>query len=229
MRVVRTRRGARLEEDGLILSEMLDRPGPTDSLFDVLAACMAALAHGPRTAMLGFAGGGVIAPLRGLGHAHPVEACDLDLGAEPLFRSLSAPWCGRVRVDRADAAAWLRSRRRPYDVILEDLSARVDGEVTKPPVSLEVLPALMRRRLAPGGHVVTNVLPVAGRPWTRLLPLLAAPYARARVLTLDAWENRVLLLGDALPPAARIARELGRALRGLGSREAGALSVRTLR
>ena len=42
MRVVKTRRGARMEEDGLILSEILDAPGATDTLFDVLACAVAA-------------------------------------------------------------------------------------------------------------------------------------------------------------------------------------------
>ena len=228
MRIVRTRRGARIEQDGLILSEILDRPGATDTLFDILAACVAALARGGRMAMLGFAGGGVVAPLRAMGYGHPIEACDLDVSGERLFRELSSAWCGRVDVAEAEASAWLAGRRRPYDVILEDLSARVGGEVTKPEVSLDVLPAQMARRLTPRGLVVMNVLPVPGRPWTELLPHLAAPYAQARVIVLESWENRVLLLGADLEPAAEAARLIGRALRSIGSSEAGALSVRTL-
>ena len=229
IRIVRTRGGARMEQDGLIVSEVLDHPGPTDSLFDVLAACVAALARGSRLAMLGFAGGGVVAPLRAMGYGHPIDACDLSLQGEPLFRELSAGWCGEVNVAQAEASAWLRAQRRRYDVILEDLSARVDGEITKPPVSLEVLPALMRRRLTPRGLAVMNVLPVPGRPWTRLLPHLAAPFAEARVLVLDGWENRVLLLGDALEPAAACSRRITRMLEAVGSAEAGAFSVRTVR
>jgi len=228
MRIVRTRRGARMEEGGLILSEILGFPGATDSLFDVLAAAVAALAPGPRLAMLGFAGGGVVAPLRAMGFGHPIRAVDLSLEGEAVFRSLSTPWCGDVRVDEAEASAWLQRQRAPYDTILEDLSAPVAGEITKPPVSLDVLPALMRRRLCPGGLVVTNVLPVPGQPWTRLLPHLAAPHGRAAVLTLEVWENRVLLASDALPTPREIGRRMRHVLRAIGSDEAEAFTVRGL-
>ncbi len=229
MRVVRTRRGARMEEDGLILSEILDTPGPTDTLFDVLACAVAALAPGPRLAMLGFAGGGVVAPLRAMGFGHPIRACDLSLEGEHVFRSLSIPWCGDVVVDEEEASAWLRRSRKRYDVILEDLSAREGGEITKPGVSLEVLPELMVERLRPGGMVVVNVLPVPGWPWTRLLPHLAAPFAEARVIVLDDWENRVLLLGEDLPSAREVSTAMNRSLEAIGSSEAHRFAVRTLR
>ncbi|MDA1195859.1 MAG: hypothetical protein O2894_11825 [Planctomycetota bacterium] len=229
MKIVRTRRGARIEQDGLIVSEMLAKPGATNSLFDVLAACVAALARGERMAMLGFAGGGVLAPLRAMGYAHPVRACDLSLDAVPLFRELSEPWCGDVRVDKVEASAWLRRQRAPFDVILEDLSARVDGEITKPAVSLDVLPALMHARLLPRGVVVMNILPVPGRPFKHLLPALARPFRHARALQLDVWENHVLVLGDDLESAATCSRLIRRVLDGIGSDEARAFSVRTIR
>lgn len=228
MRIVRTRRGARMEEDGLILSEILAQPGPTNTLFDVLAVSVAALARGPRTLLLGFAGGGMIAPMRALGFGHPVEAVDLSLEGESIFRELSTPWCGQVVVHEAEASAWLRRQRRAYDVIVEDLSAPTPQGTTKPPVALEVLPALMARHLRPTGLVVVNVLPVPGMPWTQLLPRLAAPHARARVIVLDDWENRVLLLGETLEPAREISLLLRRSLTAIGSSEAGAFSVRTL-
>jgi hypothetical protein len=228
-RVVRTRRGARVEQAGVILSEVLARPGPTHTLFDILAACVAALTPGPRVAVLGFASGGVVAPLRAMGHGHPLEAVDLSRDGEPLFRELSGGWCGTVRLHQADAAAWLRRPRRPFDAILEDLSATIGGEETKPPVSLATLPPLLRARLAVGGVAVVNVLPVPGRPWSRLLPHLARPFARARVVRLERWENRVLLLGDALPSARSCALRIRAALRAVGSREARAFSVASLR
>jgi len=228
LRIVPTRRGARMEEDGLILSEILDRPGPTDTLFDVLAAAVAALAPGPDLAMLGFAGGGVVAPMRAMGFGHPIRAVDLSLEGEQVFRSLSVPWCGHVEVYEGEASAWLRRNRTRYDVILEDLSAHTSEGITKPGVSLDVLPALMKTRLRKGGMVVTNVLPVPHQPWTTLLPQLAAPYAEARVITLDDWENRILLLGDELPAAREAGDAMRRSLDAIGSREAHAFSVRSM-
>ena len=228
MRIVTTRRGARMEEDGLILSEILRRPGATDTLFDILAAAVAAVARGPDTLMLGFAGGGMVAPLRAMGFGHPIDAVDLSLDGERVFRELSAGWCGAVRVRQADAVDCLRGSRRRYDVIIEDLSARCGGEITKPPVSLEVLPALMHKRLRPRGAVVVNVLPVPGMPWSRLLPMLAAPYAQARVLVLEEWENRVLILGERLDDARSLSTLLRRLLVGIDSIEANGIAVRTL-
>ncbi len=229
MRFVKTRRGARIEQDGLILSEVLSRPGATHTLFDVLAACVSALAPGSRAAILGFAAGGVIAPMRALGYGHPIDAVDLDLEGETLFRDLSRPWCGSVHVERGEASAWLRARRTKYDVILEDLSAPTPRGVTKPGVSLDVLPELMKRRLRPRGLAIVNVLPVPGWPWTALLPHLAAPFASAQVVLLEEWENRVLLLGDALDPARENSKRVRHALAMIGSREATGLSVRTLK
>lgn len=225
MRVVRTSRGARLEQDGLIVSEVLDRPGATDTLFDVLAACVAALAPGPRFAMLGFAAGGVVAPLRAMGFGHPVAAVDLDTSGVALFRELSAPWCGAVEVDEDDARAWLARKRRPFDVVLEDLSAEVEGELTKPPVSLDALPDLIAARLGSRGVAVTNVLPVPGRAWRPLLRSLAAPHVHAVALVLDEWENRVLLAGPGVPDARAVGDTVRRHLAAIGSAEADGLRV----
>lgn len=228
MRVVRTRAGARIERGDLILSEIRRDPGPTDSLFDVLAACISALVPGHNVALLGFAGGGLVAPLRAMGFGHPFVAVDLSLEFEPLFRELSEPWCGEVEVVQAEASAWLRGQRARYDLILEDLSADSPDGITKPPVSLDVLPALMASRVREGGMLVTNVLPVPGMPFTQLLPHLAAPHERAQVITLDAWENRVLLAGPSLGTARETSHALRRALRAIGSQEAYGLNVRAL-
>lgn len=230
MKVVRTRRGVRIVQHGLVLSEIRTTPGPTDSLFDVLAATIAALAPGPDVAMLGFAGGGIVAPLRAMGFGHPLQAVDLSLEGERLFREHSGPWVGDVEVHEAEASRWLRARRRPFDLILEDLSAEAAGDVTKPGVSLGVLPALMRERVGPRGVVVTNVLPVPGLAWRDLLDRLAAPWAgrgvRRLVVHLEDWENRVLLCGR-LPTARRASSTLKRHLRALGSDQAEGLAVRT--
>ena len=231
MKVVRTRRGIRIVQHGLVLSEIRTTPGPTDSLFDVLAATVAALAPGPDVAMLGFAGGGIVAPLRAMGFGHPLEAVDLSLAHVPLFREHSGPWVGAVTVHEAEASRWLRGRRRSFDLILEDLSAETTGDVTKPGVSLGVLPALMKQRVGPKGVVVTNVLPVPGVTWRDLLTRLATPWrgrgARRQVVHLEDYENRVLLCGR-LPTARATSATLRRHLRALGSDQAEGLTVRTL-
>lgn len=230
MKIVRTSRGIRIVQHGLVLSEIRTTPGPTDSLFDVLAATIAALAPGPDVAMLGFAGGGIVAPLRAMGFGHPLEAVDLSLEGEALYREHSGPWAGSVTVHEAEASRWLRGRRRPLDLILEDLSADTGGDVTKPSVSLGPLPALMKKKVGPKGVVVTNVLPVPGLAWREEMGLLAAPWrvrgARVQVVHLEDYENRVLLCGR-LPTARATSATLRRHLRALGSDQADGLTVRT--
>ncbi|MHC4932448.1 MAG: polyamine aminopropyltransferase [Planctomycetota bacterium] len=228
MRVVRTRRGAKIVQDDVILSEILERPGPTHGLFDVLAGCVAALAPGPRFAMLGFAGGGMVAPLRAMGFAHEIDAVDLSREGETLFRELSRDWAGTVRVAKGDAVAWLRGQRERFDVIVEDLSTPSPAGVVKPYVSFALLPDLIRSRLRPGGIAITNLLPLPGTAWSALLARTALPHARSSVVGLEEYENRFVLAGDALPTARAISKRLRAALRSIGSDQAERIAVRTL-
>ncbi len=230
MRIERTKTGVHLRHGRHLISELPGRPGPTHSVFDVLAAAAVAVAPraAGRLAMLGFAAGGTVAPLRGLGFSGRIEAVDLSLAAVPAFRRVARGWAGEVTIDRADALAWLAARGGRFDVVLEDLSVAVPGDVTKPRVSWERLPERMARKLSARGAVIVNVLPVAGLPWTELLRRIAAPFREGRVLHLDEFENRLLIVGRSLPPARRLRSLVEAHLRALGSRQAGRIHVRTL-
>lgn len=226
MRVVLTKRGARLVEAGTIVSEILDRPGATHTFFDVLAAAITTLAARERVAILGFAGGGLVAPLRALGFEGPLDAVDLSLTAEPIFRRLSSGWCGRVNLVKADAARWLAVRRGGYDLILEDLFADGPRGMVKPDVSFTAIPGRIRARLRSGGVAVFNVLPEPGRTWAEIEGKILAPFEEARAVLLDEYENRLLVAGNRLPPAAALSRSLSAALARIGSRQAGRIAVR---
>lgn len=229
LKILRLSRRARIVEGDDVLSEVLDHPGPTDTLFDVLAACIAALTPGPRVAILGFAGGGIVAPLRGMGFTAPLTAVDVSLEGHPLFRELAGHWAGRVDVIEADAAQWLRRSKRSYDLIFEDLSVPSTQESVKPVVSLDTLPDLMQRRLRPGGIAVTNVLPVPGTAWTPLLEHLAEPFPAAQVLLPQEYVNRILIAGPRLPAPRRTGRKIRDALARIGSVQTRLLSVRRLK
>lgn len=228
MRIVRTRRGGRLLHGRHVVSEVLSAPGPTHSVFDVLAAAVTTCARGPKLAMLGFAAGGMLAPMRALGFTHPIEAVDLSLDAMPLFDACRGDWAGQVQVHQGDAAKWLRARRKKWDVVVEDLSMQVPGDVTKPPVSLEVLPALIASRLSKRGIAVVNVLPVKGLSKAALVATLARSYRQARVVHLTSFENRILIGADELPPRREVAAGLRAALGSIGSRLAREIRVRAL-
>jgi hypothetical protein len=229
VRIVRTRRGVRLVEGGDVLSEILARPGPTHSTFDVLAASVAVLAPDSPLVMLGFAGGGVLAPLRAMGHRQTVEAVDLTRAGVSHFRRLCREWAGEVSVAQADAVIWLAGHRGRCGAILEDLSVIGRAGVTKPDVSFETLPRLMAHRLAHGGVAIFNVVSVHGIPWTSLLDKICAPFGAALVVTFEAYENRVVIASSRLDSAARLSRRLRAALAGIGSRQATRIRVRTLR
>jgi spermidine synthase len=228
VKVVRTRRGARIVEDDVVLSELLAKPGPTHALFDVLAACVAVLAPGPRFAMLGFAGGGIVAPLRALDFPHPVRAVDLSRDGEALFRELSSEWAGDVCLEIEDAADWLRRRRGRWDLILEDLSVPSPAGTVKPYASFDTLPGLIHRRLTSGGIALTNLLPLPGTSWDALTSRIAHPHRNALAVHFEEYENRFVVAGDSLPSAVHLSRRLGSALRSIGSGQCGRISVRTV-
>lgn len=228
MRIVKTRRGLRLLEGDVILSELLAQPGPTHCLFDVLAACVAALAGGPRVALLGFAGGGIVAPLRAMGFPHAIEAVDLDPTGEKLFRELSGHWAGAVRVARMDALEWLAREQAPYDLIVEDLSVPSPAGTVKPASTFGALPGLVQSRLKPEGIAVTNLLPRPGATWDALVGPVARPHARAAVIDLEEHENRLVLGGAALPGTPDLSRRVRAALDAIGSVQARKIRVRTL-
>jgi hypothetical protein len=225
MRVVRTRRGARLTEAGTVLSEILREPGPSHTLFDVLAAAIAALAPGPRVALLGFAGGGLVAPLRAMGFEHPLDAVDLSLDGARVFRELSAGWAGTVRIRKGEASAWIRGRSGAYDLILEDLFLDGPRGMAKPEVSMTVLPSLVARAVGGKGIAVVNILPVPGEPWRDVVARLTAPWPERRVVRLDEYENRLAICGRSLGTAREVSARLRAELRRIGSRQARRIAV----
>lgn len=228
MRVTRTKHGALLYEGRTVLSTIRTRPGPLHDLYDVMALAAMLLSRGPRIALLGFGGGGILAPLRAAGWTHPVEAVDRTDAGEPIFRDLAGGWCGRVKVHQGEAGAWLRGSRRTWDLFVEDLTVNGPGGVTKPPESLAALPRLMRERLHPEGAVVVNALPVPGWSWPRLQARLTRPFHDARLVLFPDYMNRLVLTGYRLPEAPSLSRLLRTGLRGIGSRMATRFSVRHL-
>jgi hypothetical protein len=210
------------------VSEILRKPGPTHSLFDVLAACALALAPGPRLALLGFGGGSLLAALRAMGGNHEVRAVDRSRPAWQAFRRVAGSWAGGLTVAIDDAGRWLAQQRRPFDVIVEDLSLPVPGDLVMPPVCFDPLPRLIAGRLQPRGVAVINVFTPPRAGWDSHLRRLLIPGHRAQVVHLADFDHRLLLLGRHLPPAQSSARALRAALASIGSRQSARLRLRTL-
>jgi len=227
-RIVHDSGGARILEGDDLLSHVRAAPGPTHGFFDVLAACAVALAPGPRVALLGFAGGGMLAPIRAMGSGARVTAVDWSAEGLPLFRRYCLPWAEPVRFAKAEASRWLRRGKSLFDAVIEDLSIPGPFGVTKPRVSLSLLPRLIRRRLAPGGVAVVNLLPFPGLPLGGMIAGISAPFPQRRVVAFRDYDNRILLLGRRLPDARAAGRAVRERLRAIGSRAVDRFSLRVI-
>ena len=223
--ITSTRHGLRLSQHGVVISELRLSAGPTHSVFDVLAATIAVLAPVGRIGLLGFAGGGMIAPLRDLGVATVVDAVDLDRVGYDLFREHCPDWRGGVNWQQADAVTWLRRQSRSFDLLMDDLSVPQDGDVFKPAICWNVLPKLIRERLRRGGIGVFNLLPAPGDTWNSDLAGIRRLFKTARIITLEEFENRILITGDALPNARELGARLRQSLHRLRSRQAHRIQV----
>lgn len=227
-----TKHGLRLSQHGVVISELRTSPGPTHSVFDVLAASIAVLAPTGRIGVLGFAGGGMMAPLRALEVKAVIDSVDLDRAGYDLFQQHCPQWTAGVNWQQADAVAWLREQAPVFELLMDDLSVPQDDDVFKPAISWDVLPKLMRARLSPGGFGVFNLLPAAGGTWkadlARLLKSGGWSRAQARMIYLDEFENRILITGDKLPGARKLSSQLRQALQGLHSRQADLIQVRAI-
>lgn len=209
MKIKRTKTGLRLSQHGVVISEMRTSPGPTHSVFDLLAALIVVLKPTGRIGLLGFAGGGMMAPLRALDCHSTVHSVDLDRSGFDLFHKHCRIWAGNVDWHHSDAAEWLRRQPRTFDLLMEDLSIPENGDVFKPSISWSTLPKLIRHRLRPDGVAVFNLLKPPLGSWDSHLHKIADEFGTSRLIHLDRFENRILVAGRDLPSA----RALGASVR----------------
>lgn len=225
-RIVPTRSGVRMVQHGTVLSEVLRFAGPTHSMADAIAAAVQTMAFGPRLALLGFAGGGMLAPLRALGGRQRVAAVDLDASGWRLFQHTCSAWAGEVDFEQVEACSWLRGRECRYDVIIEDLSVPVDSDVFKPAATWSELPPLIYRRLNADGVAIFNLLHPGEGSWEGGIRRVLRRGYVARVVHFEDYENRLLIAGRELPSARLFSRRMRAKLRSIHSRLASRISVR---
>lgn len=213
-------------QNGLVLCELPREPGPVHSVWDVMACAVRLFAPGSRMAMLGFAGGGMVASMRALGCEQEVHGVDCWSEGFDVFREVAASWSGAVSFAHEDAAEWLRRDRVPFDVIVEDLSVPLHDDVVKPSLSWMELPPLIRRRVKKGGVVINNLLPTPGISWTDQIE--ACRVGPGVVVSFESFYNRVLIQGDRVGDARSCGPRVRNLMRKLGSDLSGELKIRTL-
>jgi spermidine synthase len=223
-----TKHGLRLSQHGVVISELRTTPGPTHSVVDVLAALIAVLVPVGRIGVLGFAGGGMMAPLHALGVETAIDSVDLDRVGYNLFRKHCPGWEDRVNWQQEDAVGWLRQQPASFGLLVDDLSVPSEGDVVKPSISWKVLPRLIGQRLRPGGFGVFNLLPRSKGKWKPDLEEIVSIFRTARIIKLDEFENRILVTGDELPSSREMGRRLRITLKALRSRQARRFQVQTI-
>jgi len=222
-----TEGGFRLSQHGVVLSEMRTEPGPTHSVFDVLAALVAVLKPVGRVGVLGFAGGSMMAPLRYLGVGNPVESVDLDRAGYDLFAEYCSAWSGKLKWKQADANDWLEKQPASFGLLIDDLSIPVNDDVVKPDCSWSTLPALMKSRAGRGGVVISNQLKPDDMSWADGMNIFKELFDEVQIVHLKEFENRIVLAAEKLPPVRETSKRLREKLEWLGSEQAGLFRMRS--
>ena len=171
----------------------------------------------------------MLAPVRGLGVTGPVEAVDLERTGYELFLQHCRAWAGTVNWRQADAVDWLRQQPATFGALVDDLSMPLNGDVIKPAITWDVLPELIRNRLAPGGAGIFNLLTPPGGAWNPALARITRLFKSAHLIDLEEYENRILIAGDELPGAREFGVQLRLALRRVRSRHATRIQLRNLK
>ena len=129
---------------------------------------------------------------------------------------------------KTDAVKWLRAQPADFGLLVEDLSVPDEGDVFKPAITWEVLPPLMRSRLARGGPAVFNLMPPAGGVWLNDVRWIAGIFGTARIVSFDDFTNRILIAGQSVPPVRDLGAMLRAALRTIRSHQAERIHLRTV-
>jgi len=188
-----SRYGRELIVDGTFASLRRAGDAATGCVWDAIAAPVLALAPSPRRRflVLGLAAGSVARLLRALSPAAEIVGVEIDdevLGV--ARRSFGLDALG-LEVIRDDALAVLGRERRRFDAIFDDVFVGRGDDVHKPAWLPEPGLALARRRLRPGGLLVSNTLDEAAF----VAAHLRAHFEAVVELRVDDYDNRILVGG----------------------------------
>ena len=174
-----------------------------------------------RVLLLGLAAGSVARAIRALDGQAEIVGVERDREVLRLARRHFGLGRLGVEVVTGDALEYLRMERRRFDLIVEDLFVGPSRSVRKPDWLLGEGYRLIRRRLRPGGFVVSNTIHETPAVVRAMRPI------GGRVVSLGVrrhW-NRIALCGRTLPAARALRRAL--AARSEMAGVLGRLSVRS--
>jgi len=180
----------------------------TGLVWDMLAAAaLLGKRHEPRSLlMLGLAGGTTLRILRHLLPACRFTAIDIDGEIVRLARRHMA--LDRIGVDVivGDAYEWLRTNRRTFDVVIDDIYLAGRADVFRSQAMDGRLLQNLRRCVAPGGVLAVNLVTGAGHRATQSATrgILRDTFAEVRSVTSPAAMNEVLVAGGNVATVRRL-------------------------
>ncbi len=127
---------------------------------NLAAASLLRLAGPPRSVLLlGVAGGTTLRVLRHLWPAARFTGVEIDPGILDLARRHLHLDELDLTLHEADAYEWIRARGGPaFDVVIDDVYQALPHDVARPGAYSSATVAALRRRLAPGGLLVVNLV-----------------------------------------------------------------------
>ena len=194
-------------------------------MWDAIAAPILWLpeARRRRILILGLGGGSVARLARALAPDAEIVGVELDPEVVRLARAHLELDALDVRIEIADALAWLKTAKGRFDAILEDVFIGHGDDVHKPDWIPEPGHRLARSRLARGGVLVSNTLDECAeiaRPLRAAFPVVVS-------IETEDYDNRVLVAGgEGLSGAALRRRVAGSPIL---AESLGILSFRTSR
>lgn len=159
-----------------------------------------------RVLLLGLAAGSVGRAVRALDPGAEIVGVELDREVLRLARLHFGLGRLRIEVVVGDALEYLRRERRRFDLIVEDLFVGPSRSVHKPSWLLGEGYRLIRRRLRPGGYVVSNTIHEMPAIVRAMRPL------GGRIVSLDVhghW-NRIVVAGRRMRRPRELRQELAR-------------------
>lgn len=184
-------KGRALRIDGTFASWYAPGAVPTGSVWEAIAAPLLLLPPERRrkVLVLGLGGGSAARIARVLAPRARIVGVEVD----PEVVRAARRWFDLeevgVEVVTADAFAYLRSARRRYDAILEDVFVGRGRGVHKPDWLPEPGLVLAARRLSPGGVLISNAIDEAAEVARALRPLSPSLLR----IDVDDYDNRILV------------------------------------
>lgn len=185
----------------------------TGLAWDLIAAAPLLRPDGPphSVLMLGLAGGTSFRTLRHLLPDCALTAIDIDPEMIGLAREHMALDELGIEIEITDAYPWLAANERQFDVVIDDIYLAGKTDVFRPHAWDATVLENLRRAVAPGGLLAVNLVTGAGHRKMQSLTrkILRDAFPRVRSLTTAAGMNEVLVAGDSVATARRLAEYSG--------------------